>query len=140
MTEPRHALSTLELIDPVQEGAPRTIHPIGEPPLHVGSPRIYEEHRPMDRPETYYIVKQSEIRRSRNGTSSMQFAEGTKVPIHVAYEYGLVDDPRVLTVRPEDEKPATASDEPVFTRAERAAPENRMEATPDNRKSSKKAE
>jgi hypothetical protein len=133
MTDPRPAPSTLELIDPVQEGAPRLIHPIGAPALHVGSPLVYEEHRPMDRPESYHIVEKSEVRPSRNGKTSMQFAEGTKVPIHVAYEYGLVGDPVIVSARPEGETTATANDDPVFIRDQGAAPENRMEPAPENR-------
>lgn len=93
----------------------------------------------MDRPESYHIVKTSEIKQSRNGTSFMQFAEGTQVPLHVAYEYGLVEDAAVVSARPEGETPATANDDPVFTRSEGAAPENRMEPAPANRKSDKKA-
>lgn len=134
MTDAQAAPSTLERFDPVQEGAPRTIHPIGEPePIRVGSPRVYQEQRPMDRPDTYHIVKKSVIKQSRNGKSSMQFAEGTKVPAHVAYEYGLIGDEPTLTVRTDEEAPATAPDDPVFTRAEGAAPENRMETAPQNR-------
>lgn len=75
----------------------------------------------MDRPELYHIVKKTEVRRSRNGRSAVQFAEGTKVPRHVAYEYGLIDTAPNSTVRP-DEK-----------RSEGAAPENRMETAPASR-------
>lgn len=139
MQSPGRVHPTLELIDPLQEGAPRTINPIGSPPLHVGTVAAYRETQiTMDRPDTYHIVKTSEVRESRDGKSRMQFAEGTRVPLAVAYDYGLVDDASTAMARPEDEKAAVAeNDEPVTFRSEGAAPENRMEPAPSNR--SKKA-
>ncbi len=130
----------LELIDPLQEGTPRTINPIGTPVLHVGTVAAYQERGfTMDNDSNFYIVETTEVRESRDGKTRTQFAAGTRVPLHVAYNYGLVDEAGVAVARPEDEKPDIAeNDEPVFNqRAEKAAPENRMEAAPQNR--SKKA-
>lgn len=116
-----------------QAGAPRTIHPIGSPALRVGRP-VIRRITTMDRPTEYHIVTTSEVRQSRSGKSAMQFAAGTKVPLHVAYEYGLIDAPQAVSARPEGEEPATApNDDPVFERSEGAAPENRMEPALENR-------
>lgn len=126
----------MELIDPIQEGTPRTIHPIGTPALHVGTVAAYQQRGiTMDNDSKFHVVKISEVRESRDGKTRIQFAEGTRVPLHTAYEYGLVDESGVATARPEDEKPDIAdNDEPVSFRAEGSAPENRMEAAPANRK------
>lgn len=126
----------LEVIDPHQEGTLRTIHPIGSPVLHVGTVAAYLDGGiRMDRPDTYHIVKTSEVLTSRDGKSRRQFAEGTKVSLATAYDYGLVDDAGVALVRPEDEKPDVADNDDIVTfRSEGAAPENRMEPAPENRK------
>lgn len=89
----------------------------------------------MDRPEEYHVVETSEIRETKDGTSRMQFAAGTRVPLSTAAEYGLVESAPVLVVR--EEKPDVAeNDEPVDfgQRSEQTAPENRAEgAAPQNR-------
>ena len=134
MTDPGSVPPPIAVSEP-QLGAPRTIHPIGTAPLRVGRPILRRDSTTMDRPTEYHIVKTSEVRQSRSGRSSMQFAEGTKVPLHVAYEYGLIDELQLISARPEGEEPAVApNDDPVFDqRSEGAAPENRMEPAPENR-------
>lgn len=133
---PQRVPLTLEAVDLLQEGAPRTINPIGSPVLHVGTTSVYQESQiTMDRSDRYHIVETSEVRESRDGKSRMQFAAGTRVPIRVAYDYGLVDETGAVLARPEDEKPAIAeNDAPIDFRSEGAAPENRAEPAPDNRK------
>lgn len=133
---PRRVPPTLEVIDPVQEGTPRTINPLGSPVLHVGTTSVYQESQiTMDRPDSYHIPETNQVRTSRDGKSRMQFAAGQRVPIRVAYDYGLVDETGATLARPEDEKAAVAeNDEPVSFRSEGAAPENRAEPAPENRK------
>lgn len=140
MNNPGRVPPVLDAIDPLQEGTPRTINPIGTSVLHVGTVAAYQERGiSMDNDSKFHIVKTSEVRESRDGKTRTQFAAGTRVPLAVAYDYGLVDEAGVAVARPEDEKPDIAeNDDPVFAqRAERAAPENRMEAAPDNRKAKK---
>lgn len=133
---PRRVPPTLEAIDPLQEGAPRTINPIGSPVLHVGTTSVYQESQiTMDRSERYHIPETNQVRTSRDGKSRMQFAAGQRVPLRVAYNYGLVDETGAVLARPKDEKPAVAdNDAPIDFRSEGAAPENRAEPAPDNRK------
>lgn len=140
MNNPARVPPALDAIDPLQEGTPRTIHPIGTPALHVGTVAAYQERgSTMDNDSKFHVITTSEVRESRDGKTRTQFAAGTRVPLAVAYDYGLVDEYGVALARPEDEKPDVAeNDDPVFVqRAEKAAPENRMEAAPQNR--SKKA-
>jgi hypothetical protein len=100
----------------------------------------------MDRSDQYHIVKTTEVRESRDGSSRAQFVEGTSVPASTAYEYGLAgEDAPFVSARPDGEEPDVApNDDPVFTttddgevRANKNAPENKAKQSVSENRAAK---
>lgn len=142
MGDPQRDPSALIKLEPMQEGELRLIHPIGQEPIVVGSwLHSTEDNLTMryTNDDDNYVVTESIVGTSRDGKSRRRFAAGSCIPKADAYEFGLIGDQPRFGARPDGETDATGADEPIVysERSEGAAPENRMDPAPENRKGSR---
>jgi hypothetical protein len=122
--------------EPRQEGAPRTIHPIGSPPLPVGSEAARQEQArrgviSMDTSRLRgqaFVVEADETREytdERGHTHRRRFRKGDRIGLGLAHQFGLVDAPGAGLARPTDEKPDVAPTEQQAETAETEEPARR---------------
>lgn len=117
---PASAAARVALAEPIQEGTPRTVHPIGAPTLPVGSERARQDQQQRSvigmrtlGDGTTYKVETTEVKTSLDGKERRRFAAGSVIGLGVARRFGFLDAAGAGLARPGDEQPDVApTDEP----------------------------
>lgn len=114
VNNPRRVPPSVEAAEPIQEGLPRTIHPIGAPAQRVGSElaRTEQAMQPLNTfpgtDEEFITVEEDTTRLSENGKDSIEFRKGQRVHKSVAARFGLSDQADAGLARGADERPDIA--------------------------------
>lgn len=117
VNNPSRVPPPVEAVEPVQEGTPRVIHPIGGAAQRVGSVAAYQEQamQPLnafpDQGELYVTIEQDVTLLSTDGKDSISFVAGQKVHKSQAVRFGLVDEYVTVPARVLEERPAVAPTE-----------------------------
>lgn len=114
VNNPGRVPPAVEAVEPVQEGTPRVIHPVGGAAQRVGSVAAYQEQamQPLnafpEQGDMYVTIEQDVTLLSDDKKDSISFVAGQKVHKSQAVRFGLVDDYRTILARPGDERPDVA--------------------------------